>query len=585
MFKPTSSFRSALVQERPVQPAPSLVHSLNNGFNVCFRPSRFFEHRWFGSRISEFGFRIFTCLGILTVLLPPASDAKSLSDPVSLAKPPVHHGETNEPSKEPPKGSPKPEEKEKAAKPEERLVETKHTARINGQEISYTAKAGTILLRDEEEKPTASIFYIAYTRDGVSDLRTRPITFAFNGGPGSSSVWMHLGFLGPRRVDLAPDGSAVPPPYHLVDNEYSLLDDSDLVFIDPVSTGFSRAIPPKEAKKFHGLREDTASVAEFIRLYVTRNERWESPKFIIGESYGTTRAAALSGELSQRLKMNVNGIMLVSMVLNFETLDFNAGNDLPYVLYLPTYATTAWFHKKLSPELQARSMPEVFKAARAFATGEYSQALQQGNALAPDERRRVIEQYAHFTGLATNFIDRANLRVSLSRFGAELLADEHRVIGRYDSRYTGYVRDRLSNRMEQDPSFEAVASAFASTFNDYVRRDLKYDTDLKYEILASVGPWDWDQSNAYVNVGETLASAITRNPFLKVHISSGYYDLATPMAATLYTVDHLIIDPALLANFTLDSYTAGHMMYLNRADLRKSKADLAHFISASIPSR
>ncbi len=338
--------------------------------------------------------------------------------------------------KESPKPAAKEPAKDKAKEPEEKLVESEHSVTIGGQEIKYKASAGTILLRDEDDKPTASIFYIAYTREGV-ETGSRPVTFSFNGGPGSSSVWMHLGLLGPRRVRLAEDGSALPPPYRLVDNEYSLLDETDLVFIDPVSTGYSRAIPPKDAKKFHGLHEDTQSVAEFIRLYVTRNKRWSSPKFIIGESYGTTRAAALSGELSQRLNMNVNGIMLVSTVLNFQTLDFNAGNDLPYILYLPTYTTTAWFHKKLPADLQQRSLPEVYALSEAFAAGEYSSALFSGSSLAPETRRKVVEQYAHLTGLSTNYVDRANLRVSLGRFASELLADENRVIGRYDSRYRG----------------------------------------------------------------------------------------------------------------------------------------------------
>ena len=471
--------------------------------------------------------------------------------------------------------------KEKTKEPEEKLVHTEHSATIGGHEIRYKATAGTILLRDEDDKPTASIFYIAYTREGVA-LSNRPVTFSFNGGPGSSSVWMHLGMLGPRRVRLAEDGSALPPPYRLVDNEFSLLDETDLVFIDPVSTGYSRAIPPKDAGKFHGLQEDAASVAEFIRLYMTRNNRWGSPKFIIGESYGTTRAAALSGELSQRLKMNVNGIMLVSTVLNFETLGFSPGNDLPYVLYVPTYTTTAWFHKKLSPDLQQRSLPEVYALAEAFASGEYSSALFRGSSLAPEARRKVIAEYARLTGLTTNFVERANLRVPLGRFGSELLADESRVIGRYDSRYTGYVRDRLANRMEQDPSYEAVASAFASTFNTYVRTELNYETDLPYEVLASVGRWNWDQTNGYVDVAETLAGALTRNPFLRVHVSSGYYDLATPFFATRYTFDHLAIDPALVKNLTLDTYTAGHMMYLNLPDLKKSKANLARFITSSV---
>ncbi len=526
---------------------------------------------------------LLVCGAALAMLSARAAENPTNAPP--LAPPPPDKTAGKEPWKEPSKETGKERPKEKAKEPEEKLITTKHTATIGGQGISYTASAGTILLRDEDEKPTASIFYIAYTRDDTKDLSARPITFSFNGGPGSSSVWMHLGLLGPRRVHLADDGGALPPPYRLEDNEYSLLDDTDLVFIDPVSTGYSRAIPPKEAKKFHGLKEDVSAVGEFIRLYVTRNKRWGSPKFIIGESYGTTRAAALSGELSQHLNMNVNGIMLVSTVLNFETLSFSPGNDLPYVLYLPTYSATAWFHKKLSPDLQQKSLPEMFGLARSFGEGDYSRALASGSSLSQAERARIVGQYARLTGLSSNYVERADLRVSLGRFASELLAGENRVIGRYDSRYKGYVRDRLANRMEQDPSFEAVASAFASTFNDYVRSELKYETDLAYEILASVGPWNWDQSNSYVNVGETLAGAMTRNPFLKVHVSSGYYDLATPLFATQYTIDHLVIDPAVLKNFTLDSYTAGHMMYLNLPDLKKSKTDLARFIASAISEK
>jgi len=503
----------------------------------------------------------------------PAAEAPSNAPPQSATA----AAASKEPGKEPAK------EKTKDKEPEEKLAQSKHNATIGGQRLDYTASAGTILLRDEEDKPTASIFYIAYTREGVEDLSRQPVTFSFNGGPGSSSVWMHLGLLGPRRVRLAEDGSALPPPYRLEDNDYSLLDETDLVFIDPVSTGYSRAIPPKDAKKFHGLHEDASSVAEFIRLYVTRNRRWDSPKFIIGESYGTTRAAALSGELSQRLKMNVNGIMLVSTVLNFETLDARAGNDLAYILYLPTYTATAWFHKKLPAELLQEPLPEVFDKAESFAAGEYAAALFSGASLPEAQRRKVVEQYARLTGLPANFVERANLRVALGRFASELLAEENRVVGRYDSRYKGYVRDRLAGRMEQDPSYEAVASAFASTFNHYVRTELKYETDLPYEVLAGVGDWNWDQSNGYVDVAQTLAGALTRNPFLKVHVSSGYYDLATPLLATRYTFNHLGVDPALSNNLTLDTYTAGHMMYLNLPDLKKSKADLARFIRSACP--
>jgi carboxypeptidase C (cathepsin A) len=476
--------------------------------------------------------------------------------------------------------------KDKPKDGEERRVETRHRVSIGGQTIEYTAVAGTLVLRDADQKPTASIFYIAYVRDGVKDVGSRPLTFSFNGGPGSSSVWMHLGLLGPQRVVLAEDGSALPPPYRLVDNEYSLLDVSDLVFIDPVSTGFSRATDPKDAGKFHGLKEDAASVAEFIRLYLTRNQRWPSPKFVIGESYGTTRAAALSGELSQRHKLNLNGIILVSTVLNFQTIDAGSGNDLAYLLYLPSYTATAWFHKKLPPDLQQLPLTNVLALARDFATTNYNLALFRGATLTPDQRGAFAAQLAHFTGLTAAYTDRADLRVSMGRFAAELLAEQHRVLGRYDGRYTGYVRDRLASAMEQDPSFEAVASAFASAFNHYVRTDLKYESDLPYEVITSVGPWNWGEVNGFVNVAETLASAMTRNPFLKVEACCGYYDLATPFFATEYTFSHMGIDPSLLSNVTIDYFTAGHMMYLNLPDLKKQKADLARFIrSASSPAK
>lgn len=490
-------------------------------------------------------------------------------------------GETNKSPDQPAA----PAGKDKAKDGEERLVETKHTVLIGGQSVAYTARAGTLILRDQEDKATAAIFYIAYSRDNVTNLSARPVTFSFNGGPGSSSVWMHLGLLGPRRVVLKEDGDRLPPPYRLTDNAYSLLDETDLVFIDPVSTGFSRATKPEDARKFHGLREDATSVAEFIRLYVTRQKRWASPKFIIGESYGTTRAAALSGELAQRHRMNVNGIMLVSTVLNFQTIDFDEGNDLPFVLYLPTYTATAWYHKKLPSDLQKLTLREVVARAEAFAAGEYNTALLRGSALSASDRKKMVQQVARFTGLSESFVDRANLRVRNHRFSAELLAQEQRVVGRFDSRYQGLVRDRLAAGAEQDPSFEAVTSAFASTFNHYIRTELNYETDQPYEILAGVGPWNWGEKNGYVNVSETLASAMTRNPFLKVHVSSGFYDLATPWFATHYTLTHLNIDPALMKNVTHDDYAAGHMMYLNLPDLKKQKEDLAKFIRTACPAQ
>jgi carboxypeptidase C (cathepsin A) len=470
----------------------------------------------------------------------------------------------------------KSEEREKSAVTTNAVV-------IGGQRIEYIARAGTLVLKNDEDKPTASIFYVAYTRTNVADAKRRPLTFSFNGGPGSSSVWLHLGLLGPRRVHLEDDGKPAPPPYSIGDNEYSLLDETDLVFIDPVSTGYSRAVKAGEAKNFHGVDEDIKSVADFIRLYLTRNGRWESPKFIIGESYGTTRAAGLSAALRGRHFINVNGIMLVSTVLNFQTLDFAEGNDLPYVVYLPSYTATAWYFKHLPPDLQAKPLTNVLAEAEAFAAGEYNHALLLGDALPTNERSAAVKSFARLTGLTEDFVDRSNLRVPLNRFAVELLRDRSEVLGRFDSRYTGPVRDRAAGEMPYDPSGSAVFGPFASTFNQYVRSELKFENDAPYEILTgNVHPWKWGAENAYVNVSSALAESLTENPFLKVHVSCGYYDLATPYFAARYTFNHLGIAPSLLKNITLDDYTAGHMMYVHPADLQKQKADLARFIRTTL---
>lgn len=462
-----------------------------------------------------------------------------------------------------------------------RLSVTKHTFTLNGQPLAYTATAGMMPLKDAEGKTTAEIFYIAYTKDGMGNLAQRPVTFSFNGGPGSSSVWMHLGLLGPKRIKLQPDGSVLPPPYELVDNEFSLLDETDLVFIDPVGTGYSHATKPEEASRFYGISEDVRSVGEFIRLYVTKNLRWVSPKFLIGESYGTTRAAALSGELANRQHMSLNGIMLLSSVLNFQTISGGESNDLPQTLYLPSFTAAAWYHRKLPPDLQRLPLSQVLPQAEAFATGDYSHALLLGDLLPSPQRAAVLRQMARFTGLAESYLDRADLRPTLSRFAVELLRDRNLEVGRYDSRYTGYVQDRLTETTESDPSFNGVASVFAATFNNYVRADLKFSEDQPYEILASLRSWSWGTDNGFVNVADTLAQSMTNNPFLRVHVSCGYSDLATPYFATRYTFSHLRIAPELRKNLTIDYYDAGHMMYLNQPDLKKSKADLAKFIRSA----
>ncbi|RKU20948.1 peptidase S10 [Candidatus Poribacteria bacterium] len=466
--------------------------------------------------------------------------------------------------------------------PEDKLSVTHHSVTINGEEIRYTATAGTLVLKEEidkeGEKPKASVFFIAYTRDDVEDTSKRPITFSFNGGPGSSSVWLHLGVLGPRCVKPDEDGELPHPPYQLANNECSILDKTDLVFIDPVSTGFSRAVPGEEAKQFHGFKRDIESVGDFILLYLGRYKRWGSPKLLIGESYGTTRAGGLAGYLQGRHGAYLNAIMLVSVVLNFQTIRFAPGNDLPYILYLPTYAATARYHDKLSEidtEFEA-FMDEV----RAFATGDYTVALMQGSAVPPDQRANIVQQLARYTGLTPEYIERTDIRINIMRFCKELLRDEGRTVGRFDSRYKGIDRDSAGEMYEYDPSSAVVQGAYTAALNAYVRDELEFASDLPYEILSRrVHPWDYsDHQNEYVNVADTLRAAMTMNPALKVYVANGYYDLATPFLASEYTFSHLGLDESLQDNITMAYYQAGHMMYIDQAELRKMKDDLDAFL-------
>ena len=475
------------------------------------------------------------------------------------------------------------EEKKTPPPPEEKVVQTKHSFRLGGQEIKYTATAGTTLLKLEDGTPKASIFYIAYTKDDVSDLSQRPITFTFNGGPGSSSVWLHLGAFGPRRVQMGDVGSLVPPPYKLVDNDASLLDISDLVFIDPVSTGYSRAVPGEAPGQFHGIQQDIESVADFIRLYATRTKRWSSPKFLAGESYGTTRAAGLSGYLQQRYGMYLNGIVLISSILNFETARFDTGNDLPYILFLPTYTAIGWYHKKLPADLQS-DLQKAIQESRQFAKGEYTDALMAGQALTAARRTEMINRLSRLTGLRPEFIDQCDLRVQISRFAKELRRSDRRTIGRIDGRFTGIDADAAGSVPDYDPSIAAVTGPYAGTLNDYVRTDLKFESDLPYELLTDrVRPWSFEPyENRYVNVAETLRSAMTQNPFLHVFVGKGYYDLATPFFAAEYTFDHLGLDPTLQNHISGAYYEAGHMMYVHPPSLAKLKKDIAEFMQGSI---
>ena len=466
--------------------------------------------------------------------------------------------------------------------PEDNLSVTHHSVTINGEEIRYTATAGTLVLKEEidkeGEKPKASVFFIAYTRDDVEDTAKRPITFSFNGGPGSSSVWLHLGVLGPRCVKPDEDGELPHPPYQLTNNECSILDKTDLVFIDPVSTGFSRAVPGEEAKQFHGFKRDIESVGDFILLYLGRYKRWGSPKLLIGESYGTTRAGGLAGYLQGRHGAYLNAIMLVSVVLNFQTIRFAPGNDLPYILYLPTYAATACYHNKLDEN--DTQFESFIDEVRAFAMGDYTVALMQGSAVPSDQRANIVQQLAKYTGLTSEYIERTDLRINIARFCKELLRDEGRTVGRFDSRYKGIDRDSAGETYEYDPSGAVTQGAYTATLNDYVRSELEFESDLPYEILSRrVHPWDYsDHQNAYVNVADTLRAAMTMNPALKVFVANGYYDLATPFLASEYTFSHLGLDESLQDNITTAYYQAGHMMYIDQAELRKMKDDLDAFL-------
>ncbi|MGH9160338.1 MAG: S10 family peptidase, partial [Vicinamibacteraceae bacterium] len=460
-------------------------------------------------------------------------------------------------------------------------IETRHRVRIGGADVAYTATTGMLALENDEGKATANIFFTAYTRDGVDDVSRRPLTFSFNGGPGSSSVWLHLGLLGPKRVLMPDDPTQAVPPGRLVENASSVLDVTDLVFIDPVSTGYSRPAQGESAKQFHGVNEDVESVGDFIRLYLTRSQRWTSPKFLIGESYGTTRAAGLSDYLQDRHGISLSGIMLVSSILNFQTARFDEGNDLPYLLFLPTYTATAWYHKKLAPELQA-DLRKTLDEARQFALGEYARALLAGNTLSDSARQDVARKVARLTGVSPSFVERANLRLEISRFRKELLRDQRVMVGRLDSRYSGRDADAAGEEGAYDPSMVAISGPYTAALNAYLRGELKYENDDVYEILTDkVRPWRPQESGRYTNVAPALRTAMAQNPHLRVLVANGYYDLATPFFATEYTFNHLAFDGDYRQRVRMTYYEAGHMMYIHGPSLERLKRELASFIAGA----
>lgn len=490
------------------------------------------------------------------------------------------------------------EQKEERPAPKDHLVVTQHRVRIGGKEIKYTATAGTMVLKEEPidrekewegEKPRAQVFFVAYTKDAndgqssekASALHKRPLTFSFNGGPGSSSVWLHMGVLGPRRVVMTDEGELPPPPFRLTDNQYSLLDETDLVFIDPVSTGYSRAADGQKPKEWHEFRKDIESVGDFIRLYTTRYNRWLSPKFLIGESYGTTRAAGLSGYLQERHGLYLNGLMLISAVLDFTTIEFNTNNELPFILFLPGYAATAWYHKKAGA---GQPLRKFLAEAEEFARGPYASALMKGDLLPVEERLHIVQEMARFTGLSTDFIERTNLRIIDQHFFKELLRESGRTVGRLDSRFLGVDRLGVTERAEYDPLLTNVMGPYTAGFYDLIRAELKFESDLPYEILSEkVWPWSYSTfENQYLNVAETMRKSMTYNPHLKVFVANGYYDLGTPYFATEYTFSHLGLDKSLHKNISMEYYEAGHMMYIHMPSLKKMKTDLTTFIKGAM---
>lgn len=479
------------------------------------------------------------------------------------------------------------DEAQKPPEPIDDLVTTSHTLTVKRRKLNYTATTGRLVLREEVltdgkfdgHLPKAEVFLTAYTLDDA-DPTQRPVTFAFNGGPGSSSVWLHLGLFGPRRVVAGDAGDLTPPPYGLVDNPESLLAHSDIVFIDPVGTGYSRAARNEKPADYHGFQRDLESVGEVIRLWTTRNGRWLSPKFLAGESYGTTRAGGLAHHLQTRHGLYLNGLILISAVLDFSSLYFNSGNDLPYATYLPTYAAIAHYHGLLGD----RPLAEVLAEAEAFAARDFPWALSQGHRLSAEDRAATIAKLASLTGLTEDYLDRVDMRVEHVRFFTEVLRDRRQTVGRLDGRFTGWDPDYGRERWENDPSFTALTGAYTAALNHYVRAELEYPNDLPYEVLSQSTNEAWSYKefeNSHVTVADRLAMAMRANPHLKVHVASGYTDGATPYYATDHVLAHLQLPEELRANIEVAYYEAGHMMYAHEPSRLQQSKDIAEFIRAA----
>jgi len=466
----------------------------------------------------------------------------------------------------------------------EKLSITDHELKLAGGEIlKYKATAGTLPLKDDAGKLRANFFFTAYEKhlDAGASVDQRPIMFVFNGGPGAASIWLHIGTAGPQRIELNGEGYPAAPPYKLVDNTSTWLISADLVFIDPVGTGFSRPAEGVKGEEFFGVQQDIDSVGEFIRNYLTRSNRWGSPKYIAGESYGTTRCAMLAEHLHDRYGMALNGVILISTVLNFQTLSANAGNDLPYPLFFPTYTAAAHYHKMLTPDLQA-DFDKTRKEVEGWATNTYTPALLRGSSLPADERQAIVKAIARYTSLSESFIEKNNLRIDPSEFEKELLSAKRQVIGRFDGRITGDAIEPGAPSAEYDPSLSLYVGVYNSNFNRYVRQELKFESDLTYEFLSPrVHPWNWGGrggNSGWLYVADNLKRAMTKNPHLRLLVASGYYDLATPYFATNYTLNHMALPEKIQKNVTQTFYSGGHMMYHHKESMEKLNGDVRAFI-------
>jgi carboxypeptidase C (cathepsin A) len=559
------------------------------------------------------GPRFYAAAAALLTVFPSAPFARAQTDkpvPGELKVKPGKESQSPEPTQSGKDAKDRDKDKGKEEEKEQPPSVTEHTITVGGKTIRYRATAGYMVMRDwsekkkpeegdgdkahesvaaaakeaekskdkdgkdkDEPKQKAKVFYVAYTRTDIgNDPSKRTITYSFNGGPGSASVWLHLGALGPRRTELTDRGEAPLAPYHLV---------------DPVSTGYSRSATGEDPKQFHGFKEDLASVGDFIRLYTSRNARWASPKFIIGESYGTTRAAGLSDYLQERYGFYVNGIILVSSILDFSTARFAPGNDRPYPLFLPTYTAAAWYHKKLPPDLQSKPLADVLRESENFASNQYLLALNRGDQLDDSQRKELAGNLARLTGLPAETIGQWNFRINARRFFFDLLKDRNRSIGRYDARFSGIRYEPGTEDYDFDPSYEAVLGPYSAMMNDYLRRELKFESDLPYEMIADVRPWNYASvaENQYLDVADDLRKAMSRNPYLKLWVCCGYYDLATPYYAAENTLHGMELDPTIRDNLRLTFYEAGHMMYINKPSLLQFRKDADAFMQDALKPR